>query len=135
MKFTFTQKDIPNIASEVLKLAPNKIFLFFGDMGVGKTTFIKEMAKQLGVSETTSPTFSIVNEYAIPNDKIYHFDFYRIETIDEVYDIGVEEYLDSGHYLFIEWPDKIKSLLPENSLEVKMIKNADNSRSLTTNLR
>lgn len=131
MKVTYTQKDIPQIADQILTSSASKIFLFYGSMGVGKTTLIKEIAKKLGVTETSgSPSFSIVNEYEIPNDKIYHFDFYRIEKVEEAYDIGIEDYLYSGHYIFIEWPEKIKELLPETGAEIHIIKNKNGSRTL-----
>jgi tRNA threonylcarbamoyladenosine biosynthesis protein TsaE len=101
-------------------------------MGVGKTTLIKEMAKHLGVIEISqSPSFSIVNEYEATGDTIFHFDFYRIENLEEAYDIGVEDYLYSGHYVFIEWPEKINGLLPENGTKIYIEKNLNGSRTLT----
>lgn len=116
MKHTYTEIDIPKIVRQILASSQYKTFLFYGKMGVGKTTLIKEFLQQLGVKEVSgSPTFSIVNEYGIPNDLIYHFDFYRIDTLEEAYDMGVEDYLYSGNYVFIEWPEKIESLLPEKA--------------------
>ncbi len=116
MKYTYSEIDLPKIASQILASSTYKTFLFYGKMGVGKTTLIKELLKQLGVDEVSgSPTFSIVNEYEIPNDLVYHFDFYRINQLEEAYDMGVEDYLYSGHYVFMEWPEKIESLLPEDS--------------------
>ncbi len=116
MKHTYTEIDIPKIVRQILASSQYKTFLFYGKMGVGKTTLIKEFLQQLGVKEVSgSPTFSIVNEYEIPNDLIYHFDFYRIDTLEEAYDMGVEDYLYSGNYVFIEWPEKIESLLPEKA--------------------
>ncbi len=113
----------------------NKIFAFHGTMGVGKTTFIKAICKQLGTFDNvTSPTFSIVNEYKTKDGKsIFHFDFYRIKDIDEVYDLGYEEYLYSGNYCFIEWPGKIDSLLPGNTVSLLIKENEKGERILTWN--
>jgi tRNA threonylcarbamoyladenosine biosynthesis protein TsaE len=105
-------------ASELLKFAENvKIFLFEGDMGAGKTTLIKSLCSELGMKEmASSPTYSIVNEYEYTNGKIYHFDFFRIRTQNEAFDIGFEEYLASGEFCFIEWPQKISDLWPQHYL-------------------
>jgi len=133
MTLTFTLPQIPTIAKDVMNSLPSKTVLFYGEMGVGKTTLIKELAKQLGVTNTlTSPTFSIVNEYeTATNDLLYHFDCYRIENEDEALDFGIEEYLSSGNYNFIEWPEMIKSHIPANHVTIKLIKNIDGSRTLT----
>jgi tRNA threonylcarbamoyladenosine biosynthesis protein TsaE len=105
-------------ASELLKFAENvKTFLFEGDMGAGKTTLIKSLCSELGMKEmASSPTYSIVNEYEYTNGKIYHFDFFRIRTQNEAFDIGFEEYLASGEFCFIEWPQKISDLWPQQYL-------------------
>ena len=132
MNITYTLKDVPAIAKSILQKAGHKTLLFYGEMGLGKTTLIKEIAKQLGVEEiANSPTFSLVNEYQTnTRETVYHFDFYRIEDEYEALDIGVEDYFDSGHWIFIEWPDKIKELLPLNA-EISYIKlNKNGSRSL-----
>jgi len=116
-------KELPNIAKQILEYsAPKKKFLFYADMGVGKTTLIKELSLHLGVSDiVTSPTFSIVNEYQICRDRIvYHFDFYRIEDEKEAFDIGYEEYISSDSYCFIEWPEKISNLIEEDMVVVKI---------------
>lgn len=116
-----TLSDLEKIGSELIEAAGNlSVFVFHGDMGSGKTTFIKAICKYLGVADTmSSPTFSIVNEYLTTNNKtIFHFDFYRIKNETEAYDIGVEEYFDSGHYCFVEWPEKIPTLLPIRYAEV-----------------
>jgi len=112
--------DLPQAASQIISLAGDqKIFLFHGDMGAGKTTLIKELCKALGVTDNvTSPTFSIVNEYTIPTGKIYHFDFYRLKKQTEALDMGCEEYFYSGDYCFIEWPTMIPDLLPDEHLDI-----------------
>ena len=129
---TFTLKDIPGIASMVLKNCTSRILLFYGPMGAGKTTLIKEIARQLGVNDvTSSPTFSLVNEYlSDTGDTLYHFDFYRIENEEEAYDMGVEEYLDSGCWCLVEWPEKVENLLPLESDAITLAINADNSRTI-----
>lgn len=131
MKITYTLNELPEIAGMVISNAPTKTLLFYGDMGVGKTTLIKELAKKIGVQETlSSPTFSIVNEYVMPGDKLYHFDFYRIENEEEALDIGIEDYFDSEYWKFIEWPEKIKNLLPEHNTSIQLTKNQNGSRTL-----
>jgi tRNA threonylcarbamoyladenosine biosynthesis protein TsaE len=117
--------DLKEVAVEVLRLSGGKnIICFYGEMGVGKTTFIKEICKELEVIDNvSSPTFSIVNEYKTKNDKsVFHFDFYRLETEEEAFDMGYEEYFYNDNLCFVEWPEKIKSLLPNEILKVEMIK-------------
>lgn len=106
------------------------IFAFYGSMGAGKTTFIKAICEELGVKDTiTSPTFAIVNEYALPDgNPIYHFDFYRIQKTEEAFDLGYEEYFYSGQPCFIEWPEKIESLLPADCTVVRMEEMEDGKR-------
>jgi tRNA threonylcarbamoyladenosine biosynthesis protein TsaE len=109
-----------------------KIFLFYGDMGAGKTTFIQSLCTALGVHEpVTSPTFSIVNEYTGTSGKLYHFDFYRLKKQEEALDMGYEEYFYSGSYCFIEWPEKIPDLLPEHYIRVDIQVLSDTERKLT----
>lgn len=111
----------------------NTVFAFYGKMGAGKTTFIKAVCEELGVSDVVnSPTFSIVNEYRSDDtgELIYHFDFYRIQKIDEVYDMGYEDYFYSGALCFIEWPDLIEDLLPGDVVKVTIEENEDGTRSL-----
>ena len=109
-----------------------KIFLFYGDMGAGKTTFIKSLCKCLMVNETvTSPTFSIVNEYSGEKSKVYHFDFYRLKNQTEALDLGYEEYFYSDNYCFIEWPEKIAGLLPDHYIRVSINVLSDDARQLT----
>jgi len=131
MKYNFNLQDLPLVAEKLLTVVPDKILLFYGEMGVGKTTLIKEIAKQLGVKGViNSPTFALVNEYEIKNDKIYHFDFYRINKEEEAMDIGIEDYFFSNHWCFIEWPQNISSLLPTNSVKIELTKNKNESRTL-----
>lgn len=102
--------------------------------GVGKTTLIKQMAKELGVSETlSSPTYAIVNEYEAKDAMLYHFDCYRLSSEEEAFDIGIEDYLDAGHYTFIEWPENIKNLLPTESNKIELIVNANGTRTAIVN--
>lgn len=97
-----------------------KIFAFYGGMGAGKTTFIKAICEQLGITDIiNSPTFAIINEYSLPDEEpVFHFDFYRIKKIEEAFDLGYEEYFYSGHICFIEWPEMIESILPEDCTRV-----------------
>ena len=131
MKTTFALEDIDRIASQLIKSFNNKIILFNGEMGAGKTTLISALVRSLGgTEETSSPTFSIVNEYEVENDYVYHFDFYRIKNHYEALDIGVEDYFCSGYWNFIEWPDKIKTLLPSDVINVHLTIEPDNCRTI-----
>ena len=115
--------EIPSVARQILEYSlPHKKFLFFGEMGTGKTTLIKELSLQLGVKDiVNSPTFSIINEYStLSNGKIYHFDFYRIEDEKEAFQIGCEEYLFGEDYCFIEWPDRIPNLIADDMVNIKI---------------
>jgi len=124
--------QVPAIAKEIFMSVNDKILLFYGEMGTGKTTLIKELVKQLGVMDiVSSPTFSLVNEYLSPNgDNIYHFDFYRIEDEGEAYDIGIEEYFSGNNWCFIEWPEKVENLLPLDSVAIYLTINMDNTRNI-----
>jgi len=116
--------QIKDIAKKILsEYSLERKFLFFGDLGAGKTTLIKELSLQLGVLDTvSSPTFSIVNEYASEKyGKIYHFDFYRLKNEYEAFDLGCEEYFLSNNYCFVEWPEKVTSFLNENMLKINII--------------
>jgi tRNA threonylcarbamoyladenosine biosynthesis protein TsaE len=122
--------EIDIAAQKIILLAgTQKTFLFYGGMGAGKTTLIKALAKKFGTTDNVaSPTFSIVNEYKIPDGSIYHFDFYRLKTQSEALDMGFEEYLYSGNYCFIEWPEKIPDLLPLHYISIKIIVAENNTR-------
>ena len=121
MILKYSLKDIDKIARKLLEESQTKTILFKGEMGSGKTTLISAMVKILGgESKISSPTFSIVNEYKVKSDIVYHFDFYRIKNQIEALDIGIEDYFYSGNWNFVEWPDKIKPLLPNNTTTVKL---------------
>lgn len=124
-------------AMKVIELLDqNPVVCIDGEMGAGKTTFIKEICNQMGVKDaTSSPTFSIVNEYLDRrNFSIYHFDFFRIKSLTEALDVGVEEYFYSGYPCFIEWSAMIKALIPEDHLEISIKLVDDNKREITINL-
>ncbi|WP_448607361.1 tRNA (adenosine(37)-N6)-threonylcarbamoyltransferase complex ATPase subunit type 1 TsaE [Paenimyroides ceti] len=133
MKFTFSLQEIDNIAEKIVHLSSSKIFLFNGTMGAGKTTFIKALAKQMGINDiANSPTFSIVNEYHTNEGQpLYHFDLYRLKNEEEAYDIGLDEYFYSGNYCFIEWPEKASHIIPEqyHTIDFEIID--ENTRRIT----
>lgn len=120
-------------AQKVLEFAQNeRFFIFEGDMGAGKTTFIKSLAKALGVNDVvSSPTFSIVNEYEGKDGIIYHFDFYRLKNLQEAYDIGYEEYFYSENICLIEWPEKVEGLLPEHYVKIEITAPGETERLLS----
>ena len=117
----------------VSNIGTRTVFAFYGKMGAGKTTFIKAICEELGVEDViTSPTFAIVNEYATADgDSIFHFDFYRIKKLEEVYDMGYEEYFYGGALCFIEWPELIDELLPDDAVKVYITENADGTRTVS----
>lgn len=123
---------LPEAAKQFVQaMDQNTVFAFYGKMGAGKTTFIKAICEELGVTDViNSPTFSIVNEYRsdTTGELIYHFDFYRIKKIEEVYDMGYEDYFDSGAVCFIEWPELIDDLLPGDAVKVSITEQEDGSR-------
>ena len=116
----------------IQNIGEHKVFAFYGKMGAGKTTFVKAICEELGVEDViTSPTFAIVNEYEAPDQSIFHFDFYRIKRLEEVYDMGYEDYFYSGALCFIEWPELIEDLLPEDAVKVTITENTDGTRTVT----
>ena len=132
MKKIYTLLEVDQIAREIIELISGKVVLFYGQMGVGKTTLIKEICKSLHTEDIiSSPTFSLVNEYRTQNDEpIYHFDFYRIESEEEALDIGVEDYFYSGDWCLIEWPNNIQNLLPLDAVEIHLSHAAEGKRSI-----
>ena len=132
MNKTYFLNDISEVAKEIISSVKSKTLLFYGEMGTGKTTLIKEIVKQFGVDDVAhSPTFSLVNEYlSRKGETIYHFDFYRIEQEEEAYDIGIEEYFYENNWCLIEWPEKVENLLPLESVVIRLIMNPDNSRTI-----
>jgi len=127
-----TISELPAVAEAIIgQAANNRIFLFYGDMGAGKTTLIKTLCSFLGTTDTvTSPTFAIVNEYQAAKDKIYHFDFYRLKNQTEALDMGYEEYFYGGAYCFVEWPEKIPDLLPQHYTSISIKALSDGSRQI-----
>lgn len=135
MNKNFLLSEGPIIAKEIIQNSTSKIILFHGDMGVGKTTLIKEICKILGTEDLiSSPTFSIVNEYITSNNEtIFHFDFYRIDNEEEAYNIGVEDYFDSNHWCLIEWPSVVENLLPLENVNVYLTVLEDGQRNIQIN--
>jgi tRNA threonylcarbamoyladenosine biosynthesis protein TsaE len=131
LELTYNISDIDHVAEELLQHISSKTILFKADMGVGKTILIKALVKALGSNDVvTSPTFSIVNEYKIFKESIFHFDFYRIENEEEALNFGIEDYLHSDSWIFMEWFEKIPHLLPKNNNVIVLKLNKDGSRTL-----
>ena len=129
--------DIKEVARTFLaEIGDNKLIAFYGHMGAGKTTFVKALCQELGVEDVTnSPTFAIVNEYTdAQGEAVYHFDFYRIKKLAELYDLGFDNYLDSGCFCLMEWPELVEELLPEETLRITLIEQPDGSRMLSFDL-
>jgi tRNA threonylcarbamoyladenosine biosynthesis protein TsaE len=122
MNKNYSLNNLSEIATEIIASAENKTLLFFGEMGVGKTTLIKEICKKLGVLDSiSSPTFSLVNEYETSKEeKVFHFDFYRITDEEEALDMGIEEYFDNNDWCLIEWPKNIENLLPLDAVQIHL---------------
>jgi tRNA threonylcarbamoyladenosine biosynthesis protein TsaE len=125
-------ENLDNIRAAAREFIENmgdaRVFAFYGKMGAGKTTFVKAICEELGVEDViTSPTFAIINEYE-GEETIYHFDFYRIKKLEEVYDMGYEDYFYSGALCFIEWPELIEEILPDDAVRVNIIEQQDGSR-------
>lgn len=134
MQYVLSLKNIQQIAIEFIqKYKQHKVFVFYAEMGTGKTTFIIELLKTMGIDHPEgSPTYSLVNSYESSQyGKIYHFDLYRLNSIEEIYDIGIEEMLfDEDAFCFIEWPEKIEHLLPDTTIKVKIIKDDLGNRTI-----
>lgn len=133
MNVTFSLDQLEEVAQKIIANNPKKVILFHGEMGVGKTTLIKQLCKTLGVTgATSSPTFSLVNEYeANENQLVYHFDFYRLNDEVEALDMGIDDYLYSGNWCFIEWAEKIPNLIPKSHSVISVSLLADGKRLLT----
>jgi tRNA threonylcarbamoyladenosine biosynthesis protein TsaE len=128
MQYQFNLSEIESIAQKIISSNTEKVILFNGQMGAGKTTFIKALAKALGVNNpTSSPTFSLVNEYEAKEGLVYHFDMYRLKNEMEALDFGIEDYLYSGNWCFIEWAEKIPNLIPEQHsvITIEILENGD----------
>ncbi|MDX1753814.1 MAG: tRNA (adenosine(37)-N6)-threonylcarbamoyltransferase complex ATPase subunit type 1 TsaE [Salinimicrobium sediminis] len=131
MEVSYLLSEIEVVAHELLEKSKSKTILFYGEMGAGKTTLIKALLKSLGAEDIgSSPTFSLVNVYDTPNGTVNHFDFYRIKDESEAWDIGFEEYLDSGAWNFIEWPQKIENFIEEEHQKVEILVQENESRKL-----
>lgn len=134
MNYTFSIDNIHDAAKTFINnMGTGKVFAFYGKMGAGKTTFIKAVCEELGVTDViTSPTFAIVNEYRsdTTGELIYHFDFYRIKKLEEVYDMGYEDYFYSGALCFLEWPELIEELLPADAVKVTITETEDGERMI-----
>ncbi|SDH93427.1 tRNA threonylcarbamoyladenosine biosynthesis protein TsaE [Flavobacterium omnivorum] len=133
MNIIFSIDQLEEVAQKIISENPKKVILFHGEMGVGKTTLIKQLCKTLGViGATSSPTFSLVNEYeADANQVIYHFDFYRLNKEEEALDMGIDDYLYSDNWCFIEWAEKIPNLIPETHSVITISQLPDGKRCLT----
>ena len=131
MTINYKLEEVEMVAKKLLDTATSKIILFEGDMGVGKTTLIKTLVKLLGCNDVvSSPTFALVNEYVGDTNTIYHFDLYRIETEDELYDFGIDTYIDSDHYVFVEWPSILKPLIQDQFTVVDITLSENTTRQL-----
>ncbi len=130
---------LPEAAGKFVELMGDEtVYAFHGEMGAGKTTFIRQLCRALGVEEdlANSPSFSIINEYRSDTtaELMYHFDLYRLDSVEEALEIGVEDYFDSGALCLLEWPERIEPLLPDDTVVVEIKVNADDSRTLTVNI-
>lgn len=132
LEIRYNLDEVEYVAQEVIENVKSKTILFYGNMGVGKTTLIKAIVKLLGsADEVSSPTFSIVNEYRKETEHIYHFDLYRVQNIEEAYDLGIEDYLNTEFWKLIEWPEKIEDILFDNFEKIYLEMDVNNKRILT----
>lgn len=135
MKIDFSLNEIDSVANRILEQNPEKVILFDAEMGTGKTTLIKALCKALKVEDTiSSPTFSLVNEYeTINGEPVYHFDFYRLKSEKEALDFGVEDYLYSGNFCFVEWSEKIPNLIPDKHsvIRIRVLENENRELIVT----
>ena len=132
---TYSLNDLTKVANSIIANTKHKVLLFYGEMGVGKTTLIKQICKELGTEDNiSSPTFSLVNEYSTSdNNTLYHFDFYRINHEEEALDMGVEDYLYSNNWCLIEWPENIENLLPLDAVAIHLSILEDGQRKIELN--
>ncbi len=131
MEINYKLNEVELVAKQIIKSLTSKTILCYGAMGVGKTTLIKAIVKTLGSNDdVSSPTFSIVNEYELENDKIFHFDLYRIKDLEEAYNFGIEDYLYSDHWILIEWPEIIESILIDDFNQIELKIESENQRIL-----
>ncbi|MDO5971096.1 tRNA (adenosine(37)-N6)-threonylcarbamoyltransferase complex ATPase subunit type 1 TsaE [Flavivirga aquimarina] len=134
LEISYCLNDVESVAKQLISNVKTKTLLFYGDMGVGKTTLIKTIVKILGsTDDVSSPTFSIVNEYQLDDDRIYHFDLYRINDLEEAFNFGIEDYIDSNNWKLIEWPEKITPILADSFDRIDLELDANN-RILRLNL-
>ncbi len=130
--FTTHLDNLDAISKEILGHINAKTILFYGEMGAGKTTLINALLKALRSNDNaSSPTFSIVNEYQLPSEKVFHFDFYRIESIEDAYNFGIEDYLNSPHWLFMEWPQLIEPLIAQKTNSISIEITSETERQIT----
>ena len=134
MEICYGINEVEQVAKQLIEHAKTKTLLFYGGMGVGKTTLIKTIVKILGSDDdVSSPTFSIINEYKLKDEKIYHFDLYRINNLEDAYNFGIEDYLDSEYWKLIEWPEKIDSILYDDFDRIEIKLDTVNNRILSLN--
>ena len=134
MEICYGINEVEQVAKQLIEHAKTKTLLFYGGMGVGKTTLIKTIVRILGSDDdVSSPTFSIINEYKLKDEKIYHFDLYRINNLEDAYNFGIDDYLDSEYWKLIEWPEKIDSILHDDFDRIEIKLDTVNNRILSLN--